>query len=48
MPKAREVRVIVIREHITAVAITAGSEQAYVDYRTDYSSLSYELVRPPA
>jgi D-alanine-D-alanine ligase-like ATP-grasp enzyme len=32
---------------ITAAAITAGSPAAYVDYRTDYASLSYELITPP-
>jgi ATP-grasp ribosomal peptide maturase len=47
VPKARECRVIVIGQHITAAAITAGSQQGYVDYRTDYDNLSYELVDPP-
>lgn len=47
VPKARECRVIVIGQHITAAAITAGSTRAYVDYRTDYDGLSYELVEPP-
>jgi hypothetical protein len=40
--------VIVIGQHVTAAAITAGSDRAYVDYRTDYSSLTYELVEPPS
>jgi glutathione synthase/RimK-type ligase-like ATP-grasp enzyme len=48
VPKARECRVLVIGEHVTAAAITAGSERAYVDYRTDHPSLSYELLDPPA
>ncbi|MGI9002015.1 MAG: ATP-grasp ribosomal peptide maturase [Pseudonocardia sp.] len=47
VPKEREARVIVIGEHLTAAAITAGSSAAYVDYRTDYPSLSYELIIPP-
>ncbi len=47
VPKARECRVTVIGQHITAAAITAGSRQGYVDYRTDYVNLSYELVDPP-
>ncbi|GAA5154471.1 ATP-grasp ribosomal peptide maturase [Pseudonocardia eucalypti] len=47
VPKAQECRVIVIGRHVTAAAITAGSKRAYVDYRTDYDSLSYELVEPP-
>jgi len=45
--KARECRVIIIGERVTAAAITAGSPAAYVDYRTDYASVSYELVTPP-
>lgn len=47
VPKQRECRVIVIGEQVTAAAITASSAAAYVDYRTDYDSLSYELVTPP-
>ncbi len=47
VPKQRECRVIVIGEHLTAAAITAGSQQGYVDYRTDYDNLSYDLVDPP-
>lgn len=47
VPKARECRVIVIGEHVTAAAITAGSPAAYVDYRSDYASVSYELITPP-
>jgi len=47
VPKARECRVIVIGEHLTAAAITAVSEGAHVDYRTGCNSLSYELIDPP-
>jgi MvdD pre-ATP grasp domain len=47
VPKARECRVTVIGQHITAAAITASSQQGYVDYRTDYDNLRYELVDPP-
>jgi ATP-grasp ribosomal peptide maturase len=47
VPKGRECRVIVIGQHITAATITSGSRQGYVDYRTDYASLTYELVDPP-
>lgn len=47
VPKEREARVIVIGDRLTAAAITAGSEAAHVDYRTDYPSLSYELITPP-
>lgn len=38
---------IVIGDQVTAAAITAGSPAAHVDYRTDYPSLSYELITPP-
>jgi len=48
VPKAREARVIVIGEHVTAAAITAGTAATHVDYRVDYSALSYALVTPPA
>lgn len=48
VPKAREARVIVIGEHITAAAITAGTAAAHVDYRVDYGALSYALETPPA
>ncbi|QWF85801.1 MvdC/MvdD family ATP grasp protein [Amycolatopsis sp. CA-230715] len=48
VPKDKEARVIVIGDIITAAAITAGSPEAYIDYRTDYASLSYELVTPPS
>jgi ATP-grasp ribosomal peptide maturase len=47
VPKAQECRVIVIGRHITAATVTAGSQQGYVDYRTDYANLRYELVDPP-
>jgi glutathione synthase/RimK-type ligase-like ATP-grasp enzyme len=47
VPKAQECRVTVIGQHITAAEITAGSQQGYVDYRTDYDNLTYELVDPP-
>ncbi len=47
VPKQREARVIVIGNQVTAAAITAGSPAAYIDYRTDYESLSYELITPP-
>lgn len=48
VPKAREARVIVIGEHISAAAITAGTAATHVDYRIDYSALSYAPVTPPA
>jgi ATP-grasp ribosomal peptide maturase len=47
VPKAREARMIVIGEHVTAAAITARTAATHIDYRVDYSALSYELVAPP-
>lgn len=47
VPKEREVRLIVIGDRMTAAAITAHSDAAYVDYRRDYASLRYEVVSPP-
>jgi ATP-grasp ribosomal peptide maturase len=48
VPKAFEVRMVVIGDQITSVAIRAGSAAAYVDWRADYEALSYELIEPPA
>lgn len=45
--KAHEARVIVIGDHLTAVSITSHSDAAYVDWRSDYDALAYELVQPP-
>ncbi|MGQ0480414.1 MAG: MvdC/MvdD family ATP grasp protein [Pseudonocardia sp.] len=47
VPKAREARMIVIGGEVTTATITTDSPEAYVDYRRDYGSLSYELVNPP-
>lgn len=47
VPKLFETRVIVVGKTMTAVAIHAGSTSSYVDWRTDYGSLSYELVELP-
>jgi hypothetical protein len=47
VPKAREARVIAIGEHVTAAAIMAGTAATHVDYRIDYSALSYALETPP-
>ena len=47
VPKAHEVRMIVIGDHVTAAAIRAGSAEGYIDFRCDYENLSYELVEPP-
>lgn len=47
VPKSFETRVIVVGETMTAVAIHAGSASSYVDWRTDYDALSYELIALP-
>lgn len=47
VPKAHEVRMVVIGDHVTAAAITANSPESYVDFRADYDHLSYELITPP-
>lgn len=47
VPKAYEVRLVVIGEHVTAAAIRAGSPESYIDFRSDYDNLSYELIEPP-
>ncbi len=47
VPKSFETRVIVMGEHLTAAAIHAGNASSYVDWRSDYDSLSYEPIEPP-
>ncbi len=47
VPKAHEVRMVVIGDNITAAAIRAGSPESYIDFRSDYDNLSYELIDPP-
>ncbi|MGQ0776334.1 MAG: hypothetical protein ACT4NY_18225 [Pseudonocardiales bacterium] len=46
--KQAEARVIVIGQHVFAVAIRAGSAAAFVDWRADYGALSYERIPLPA
>lgn len=46
-PKSWEYRVVVVGEEVFAVAIHAGSDEAFVDWRSDYPSLSYEVVDLP-
>lgn len=48
VPKSFEVRVIAIGDHLTAAAIHAGSAASYIDWRSDYAALSYELIDLPA
>ncbi|MEV6231084.1 ATP-grasp ribosomal peptide maturase [Saccharopolyspora shandongensis] len=47
VPKSFEVRVIVMGDHLTAAAIHAGNATSYVDWRSDYDALSYNLIDPP-
>lgn len=47
VPKSFETRVIVVGETMTAVAIHSGGPSSYIDWRTDYDALSYELIDLP-
>ncbi|MGH3646282.1 MAG: ATP-grasp ribosomal peptide maturase [Micromonosporaceae bacterium] len=47
LDKAYEVRLTVVGERLFPVAIHAGSDAAWVDWRTDYDALSYEVVQAP-
>lgn len=47
VPKRYDARVTVVGQRLFGVAIHAASSDAYVDWRTDYSSLSYEPVDLP-
>lgn len=47
IPKDFEVRVTMIGHQPFAAAICAGSDAAYVDWRADYPSLSYERIEVP-
>lgn len=47
VPKAHEVRLVVIGDDITAAAIRAGSPEGRIDFRSDYDNLTYELVDTP-
>lgn len=47
IPKAFEVRVIAIGEHLTATAIYAGNDTSHIDWRSDYDALTYEQIQPP-
>lgn len=47
VPKRYDARVTVVGHHLFPVAIHAASPNAYVDWRTDYASLSYEPIDLP-
>lgn len=44
VPKAHDVRVIVVGDEHWAVSITSDSAAGHLDFRNDYNSLRYELV----
>ncbi len=46
-PKRWECRAVVVGGDIFAVKIYAGSKASYVDWRSDYPALSYEVVELP-
>lgn len=46
-PKQFECRAVVVGEDIFAVAIHAGSDASYVDWRSDLPALSYEVMELP-
>jgi hypothetical protein len=47
VPKAFEVRAMVIGEQVLAVAIHAESERGRTDWRSDYDSHRYEVIELP-
>lgn len=47
VPKSSEARVVVIDDRLTAVKILSGSPASYIDWRSDYPVLTYELIEPP-
>lgn len=47
VPKLFEVRIVVIADRLTAVKITSGSAASRIDWRSDYTALSYDLIEPP-
>ncbi len=48
LPKAWEARVTVVGDRVFGAAIQAGSEAAKIDWRSDYQSIEYAVVEPPA
>jgi ATP-grasp ribosomal peptide maturase len=47
IPKKYDVRLTVVGNRFFAVAIHADSDDAYIDWRSDYSSLRYESIDTP-
>jgi ATP-grasp ribosomal peptide maturase len=48
VPKAYEVRLTVVGDQLFPVAIHAGSDQARIDWRSDYDALTYQVIDCPA
>lgn len=42
-----EVRVVAVGDQLFAVAIHAGSDAAYIDWRADYDALTYDVIDVP-
>ena len=47
VPKAYEARVTMVGCRPLAVSIRSDSHGSYVDWRRNYSSLTYEVIEPP-
>lgn len=47
VPKECDVRLTVVGDKFFAVAIHASSDQAYIDWRSDYGALKYEPIETP-
>ncbi|MPZ85247.1 MAG: ATP-grasp ribosomal peptide maturase [Actinophytocola sp.] len=48
IPKSRDIRLVAVGRDCFSVAIYAGSDKSYVDWRADYPALSYEPVETPS
>jgi glutathione synthase/RimK-type ligase-like ATP-grasp enzyme len=46
-PKSSECRAVVVGDDIFCVAINAGSDKAYVDYRSDFAANTYKEIELP-
>jgi ATP-grasp ribosomal peptide maturase len=46
-PKVTECRAVVVGDDIFCVAIHAGSDEVYVDYRSDFAANTYEQIKLP-
>ena len=48
VPKKCDARVTIVGQKAFAVAIHAGSDRGYIDWRADYQSLKYHAIDPPS